>query len=81
MVAKKIAGKVKGVARVKKFDDGKDPSTDQSDEIVEKEFHLTEEQAKELSKARATAEIHGKELKLGMFKDRKIQYKNIETKE
>lgn len=57
MTKSKIQGKVKGTARVKKFDKDKDTTTDVPDEVLEKEFDLTEEQAQEISAARATAVI------------------------
>jgi len=55
MPKQKIQGQVKGVARVKKFDESKDPETDVPDEVLEKKFDLTEEQAEEITNGRATA--------------------------
>ena len=52
--------RVRGIARVKKFNADQDVTTDEPIEILEREFELTPEQVQEIKKGKKAEVINGK---------------------
>ena len=58
----KAAVKIKGVARVKKYNMGKIPDIDEPDEILENSFNLTEAETKEFLTGNANKVIERRQI-------------------
>ena len=57
---RKEQAKVRGTARVKKFNANQDETVDEPVEIIEHEFDLTEDQLEEIKKGKKIEIINGK---------------------